>query len=107
MSCGNGTPPSRSPQGPAVVALPNSSRPVEPLPPPVLDRLVAGSPVSFRLRASELANLLYQIDCLALTSSCSRAAYEDLWAKDPTLGGLDEADRAALLRWKVPKSRLP
>ena len=71
----------------------------------MLDRVVVGSPISFRLRASEFANLFYQIECLAGTARCSRAAYEDVWSKNRELGGLDEGDRAALQRWRLLRER--
>lgn len=64
---------------------------------------IPGAPTAFRLHAGEFANLFYQLDCLARTTRCSRAAYEDLWSR--TLGGLDEGDREALTRWKKLRER--
>ena len=64
---------------------------------------IPGAPTAFRLHAGEFANLFYQLDCLARTTRCSRAAYGDLWSR--TLGGLDEGDREALTRWKKLRER--
>lgn len=98
---GNGAPsPSRpSPATPAAARLVASVA----LLPLVLDRTVPGDSSAFHLRASEFANLFYQLDCLAETTRCSRPPYEDLWKR--SLGGLDDADRAALARFRELRRR--
>ena len=62
-----------------------------------------GKRLSFVFRASRWSNLLYQLDCLAHLMPCSAEAYEREWKQE--LGGLDEADRAALERWRAIRYR--
>ncbi|UQA62767.1 hypothetical protein [Polyangium aurulentum] len=66
------------------------------------ERQAAGS--SFRLvfHAAPLANLVYQLDCMAGRHPCSRAAFESLWRND--LGWNDE-DEAALADWRELRAR--
>jgi hypothetical protein len=64
---------------------------------------VSADPLRFRVIYGEIPNLVYQLDCVsgALTS-CSKDAYQQLWDRDILR---DDADRAALGRWKAVAQR--
>ncbi|HEY8945104.1 MAG TPA: hypothetical protein VIM73_12620 [Polyangiaceae bacterium] len=68
----------------------------------VMERRHLAHGIEYVFRASRLANLSWQLDCLAGLHACSRAAYEELWGdtlRDRT--GL----RSALRRWAELRSR--
>jgi hypothetical protein len=61
-----------------------------------LEADVATERMTYAFRASPIANLVYQLDCISHYSRCSRDAFEDLWTKI----GMDDADRASLATWR-------
>lgn len=71
--------------------------------PELLEQRIQAGSITYVFRSSRLANLLYQLDCVAGTIRCSRPAYRELWTS--VLGGLDDADRAALDAWAALRNR--
>jgi hypothetical protein len=57
--------------------------------------------VAIRVAVSEMANLTYQLDCLAGLAHGSTPAYRELWTKEL---GWTTADDAALDRWRAARS---
>jgi hypothetical protein len=67
------------------------------------ERESKGSSYRLVFHAAPLANLIYQLDCMAGRHPCSRAAFESLWRND--LGWNDE-DEAALADWRELRGRV-
>lgn len=55
-----------------------------------LEKDVGGPALAFALRASPVANLTYQLDCMAYLEHCSRAAYRALWGEKLQWGAEDD-----------------
>lgn len=68
----------------------------------VVEKQVATSVVTYRVRASRLVNLMYQLDCLAELANCSHDAFVETWTHDL---GLDDADKTALQSWHELRAR--
>ncbi len=64
--------------------------------PALLEQRFTSDGISYQLRASRLANLAWQLDCLAGFGRCSRPAYELLWSAKLST---KPSARAALARW--------
>ena len=63
-----------------------------------VERSVSSDRVTYVFRASALANLLYQLDCMSGVTRCSRLAFEAMWTRDL---GLDQPDKDALATWRA------
>jgi D-alanyl-D-alanine-carboxypeptidase/D-alanyl-D-alanine-endopeptidase len=76
----------------------DSSAPSAPSAPRVLEQRAQARGFEYVFRASRLANLAWELDCLSSFGRCSQPAYEQLWrdtlSADPEL-------RSALARWGV------
>src|SRR5207247_855885 len=61
--------------------------------PNAVEAVVAGQRLRFVFRASRMANLLYELDCMSGLTPCSEEAFRTWWK-------LDADDEAALRTWK-------
>jgi hypothetical protein len=68
----------------------------------VLEETVATPDLTFVFRASPIANLAYELDCLADVVPCSGPAYRELWSGALAL---DDADQAAIKEWRATRKR--
>lgn len=64
--------------------------------PDLLERRLVQGKLAFTFRVSPLANLAYQLDCLAEVIHCSLPAYKELWASR-----LTPEDDAPLAAWRA------
>jgi hypothetical protein len=72
-----------------------------PAPPPgPLETRAAHGSIVFHIRASPLANLAYQLDCLSKTIACTQGVFHDLWKPLWT-----PADDVALAVWQSVRRR--
>lgn len=68
-----------------------------------LGRLTSPDGLTLVFRASPVANLTYQLDCLAQITRCTRQSYDELWKN----GDWTAEDDAAVARWAALIGRLP
>ena len=77
---------------------PTPSATVSPVTP--LETRAAHGSIVFHVRATPLANLAYQLDCLSKTIACTDGIFRDLWKPEWTA-----ADDAALAVWQSVRRR--